>query len=450
MIQALSPLWLLFLPLAGAPLVFAMRHRERWACLLAAFCMLLSVRLCLSMPFDWSIDFLGRTILLQPFGRTFLAGIYLLAAIHLTYASFVSQGRAFSYLVLIVTALLSAATMVQNGELAVLLLEIALAFMVLSAQPNSLRSVRGALYYLLGVSIAGPFLLIMLHLTQTRVLNPIDSTLPQTAAVLLALGVTALLGATPFQAWLYNVCLEASPLMVSFITSVAHGVIFFKLLGWLRDFPWLIQDGRVLSLLFAIGLVSTSLGGVLLLFQKESRAAFAWLILFDTGCLFMSLSSLPSEGPALVTFLWINRAISVSLVGIGMGMVAKAQTGRSFFSWSGLVWQQPFSVLAVAVGGLSLAGFPLTAGFTSRWLTVQSLPVETQRWMVTLAVMSAAAYLGCLRWLATTAGNAPSETYDDEPTVLRAIILLLVAANLFLAIYPQTSLQLLLRILETA
>ena len=448
MSQALSPLWLIALPLVTAPLVFAMRRRERLACLLAALSMLLTLRLCLSTPFDWSTDFLGRTVALQPSGRIFLAGVFLLAAMHLTYASFVSQGRAFSYLTLIVMGLLSAITMVQSGEMALLLLEIALVFMVLGLQLPSLRSVRGALYYLLGVSVAGPLLLIMIHLTQTRVLNPIDSALPQTAAILLVLGVTALLGAVPFQAWLYNVCLESPPLVVSFIASVAHGIILFKLLDWSREFPWLIQDGHVLSLMFAIGLVSTSLGGVLLLFQKELGAAFAWLILFDTGCLFMSLSVLPSEGPALVTLLWLNRAISVSLVGMGMGMLPKAQTSRSFASLNGLVWQKPFCALAVAVGALSLAGFPLTAGFTSRWLTVQSLPTETQRWMVVLAVVSAAACLGCLRWLAATAGKSSSEAYDNEHPLLWGIILLLVAANIFLAFYPQTSLQPLLRILE--
>ena len=71
----LSPLWLIALPLACAPVVFVVRRRERLACLLAASSTSITVRLCLSMPFDWSIDVLGRIVSLPSPVRVFLACI---------------------------------------------------------------------------------------------------------------------------------------------------------------------------------------------------------------------------------------------------------------------------------------------------------------------------------------------------------------------------------------
>ncbi len=189
---SLSPLWLMILPLATAPIIFVIRRRRRLASLLAALSTLITARLCLSMPFDWSINLLGRAILLQPPSRAFLACIFLLATAYLVYASFLSQGRTFCYLLLVIIALLTTVTMVQSSVVAILLLEITAILMVLIVQSDSKHSVRGALYYLVAMGIAGPLLLVMVHLAQMRVLDPVDSVLPQTTAVLLVLGGVAL------------------------------------------------------------------------------------------------------------------------------------------------------------------------------------------------------------------------------------------------------------------
>ena len=437
----LSPLWLMVLPLVAAPIVFVIRRRGQLSGLLAALSTLIAARLCLSMPFDWSIDLLGRVISLQPPSRAFLASIFLLATIYLVCASFLSQGRTFCYLLLVIMALLATVTMVQSSVVAILLLEITAIVMVLIVQSNSQQSVRGALYYLVAIGIAGPLLLVMVHLTQMRVLDPVDSVLPQTTAVLLVLGGVALLGSVPFHAWLYTVYVEASPLVVGFITSIAHGVIFFKFLNLLREFPWLVSDGNVLLLMSSVGLASVIAGGLLSFFQKELPGVFAWLVLLDTGCLLIGFSAAPEEGSALVAFLWVNRAIAVTLIGMGISMLRKDRPLHGLRDLNGLIWQKPFSVLAVAIGGLSLAGFPLTSGFTARWLVVQSLPAESQRWVVILVIAGAAACIGYFRWLAATAAKPSEESSEGEPWLFRVLVILLVAVNIFSALYPQAILQ---------
>ena len=293
-----------------------------------------------------------------------------------------------------IMALLAAVTMLQSGVVAVLLLEITVIFMVLIVQADTQRSARGALNYLIATAIAGPLLLVVIHLTQIRVLNPVDSLLPQTAAVLLVLGVTALLGAVPFQAWLYTVGVEASPLVFGLITSVAHGVIFLKFLGVLREFPWLIGNGNALLVTSIAGLASAVVGGLLSFFQIGVPGTFAWLVLLDTGCLLAGLSATSAEGLSLVAFLWLNRAVSVTLIAMGMGVLRKDRPLSSLRDLNGTIWKSPFSVLAVAIGGLSLAGFPLTAGFTARWLAVQNLPAGSQGWAAVLIITGAARALG--------------------------------------------------------
>lgn len=70
---SLHPLWLVILPLGMAPVIYLLRRREGLAGLLAAVTTLVTARLCLSMPFDWSIELLGRTMSLQSPDRMYRA-----------------------------------------------------------------------------------------------------------------------------------------------------------------------------------------------------------------------------------------------------------------------------------------------------------------------------------------------------------------------------------------
>jgi formate hydrogenlyase subunit 3/multisubunit Na+/H+ antiporter MnhD subunit len=95
------------------------------------------------------------------------------------------------------------------------------------------------------------------------------------------------------------------------------------------------------------------------------------------------------------------------------------------------------AVLAIAVGGLSLAGFPLTGGFTARWLVIQELPVGFQRWALLLLAAGAAVSIGYLRGLSLAVDRAESENISQTPLIVNVVILLFLAANVLLALYPQ-------------
>jgi formate hydrogenlyase subunit 3/multisubunit Na+/H+ antiporter MnhD subunit len=431
------PLWLVILPLAMAPVIYVLRRRERLAGFLAALTTLVTARLCLSMPFDWSIVLRGRTMSLQPPDRMYLAFAFSLISIYFVYAVFISQGWSFFYLGPVIMGLFSAAIMIDNMVVTVVLLEIVATLTVLIVQAGRRLSVRGSLYFLVSFVIAMPPLLIAAHLTEMRVLNPIDTTLPRVTAFLLVLGVSLLLGAVPFQAWLYAVSMEAAPIIVAFILSITHGVIFFELFGLLHRFPWLVSDGNVLLLALAVGLGSVIVGGVLAAFQRNFGKLLAWAALFDAGFLLVALSSTSDERLAILALLVLNRGIAISLVGMGMGVLRQERGNDLFQAMTGIVWRKPFAVLALGVGGLSLAGFPLTAGFTARWLAVQGLPVEVQKWAIVLVVAGAAVSIGYLRGISAMVGAPASQSNEQEPLIVRILISLLLMVNMVLALYPQ-------------
>lgn len=435
------PFWLVALPLAMAPVVYLLRSREGPAGLLAGLTALITARVCLSMPFDWSTQLLGRTVALQPPDRMFLAFAYCLVSVYFFYAVFVSQGRSFFYLGLIIMGLFSAAAIIQTTIVSVLLLEVAATLTVLIIQAGRHQSIKGSLRYLISMVIAMPPLLVAAHLTGLRVLNPIDTTLPLFASFFLVLGISLFLGAAPFQAWLLAVAVEAAPIVVAFVFSVGHGLAFFELLGLLHEFPWLATDGNVLQLTWIVGLASVILGGTLAVFRRDFARLLAWAVLFDTGFLLIGLSSTSPERLAVLVLLVLNRGIAVSLVAMGMGILRKETGADTFRTMTGFVWRRPFAVLALAIGGLSLAGFPLTGGFTARWLVIQGLPAEYQSWAIVMVAAGALVSIGFLRGVSAAVGKPGIAADGPEPLVTRLLISVLLVANVFLALYPQVLLH---------
>lgn len=444
-----SPLWLVFLPLAMAPVVYVVRRRSGLPSLIAAATALVTARICVSTPFDWSLSVLGREMSLRPGDRLFLACAFLLAALYFVYAWALSQGWSFFPFVLVVLALFAASTMIENTIVAVLLLEIAATVAVLIIQAGRQGSVKGGVHYLSATAMAIPPLLVAAHLFEVRILNPDDATLPKISGFLLVLGFGLLLGVAPFQSWLFMVSSEAPPMVSAFLFSVGSGVVVFKLLEVLHRFPWLVSSGEVLRLTFVVGLGSLLLGGLFGPFQGDFARLFGWAVLADTGFLFVALSPGSSDGLAVSALLLVSRWISVSLIAMGMGVLRRECECDDFAAMSGALWRKPAAVVGLTVGGLSLAGFPLTGGFAARWLALQNSGGQIQAWSVPILVAGLAVSFGYLRGLSHTAGRSQMRSNEPEPAVVRILIGLLVLLTLLLALYPQFALDPLSKVMST-
>ena len=445
----LNPLWLVILPLGMAPVVYVVRRRGGLAGLLAGMTTLVTARLCLSMPFDWSLQVLGRNMLLRPADRMFLAFAFFLVTLYFIYAWSLSQGWSFSPFVLIIMGLFSASTMVDNTIIAVLLLEAAAALTVLVIQAGRHSSIKAGLHYLVTVTLAIPPLLIAAHLSEMRILNPADTTLPRLTGLLLIFGFGLFLGVVPFQSWLSMVSTEAPPMVSAFLFSVGSSVVIFKMFGAFHKFPWLVTDGDVLHLALLAGVASVILGGVLAAFQRDFGRLLGWAGLADMGFLLVSLSPGSSEALAVSALLLLNRWVAISLICMGMGVLRRERQVDSFEAMAGVIWHKPFSVFGLAVGGLSLAGFPLTGGFTAHWLALQVLTGEARKWIVVLILASITISIGYLRGVAQTAGEPTVEPNEAEPFPVRLLILGLVAVSMFLALYPQIALQPITQVMTT-
>ena len=441
-------LFLMILPLALVPVVYLLRRWRLLAATLASVTALTLASLCLGLPLDRPVSVLGWEIALgEPMvvlGREFaldLAGgftlgfIYLIATVAFIFAWRVSQGDLFFPWGLIVLSLLSAAVMIRHFLFAVLFLWVASIVSVLIIQGDREGSRRGALRYLVMVSLAVPLLLVTPWLIDLQALNPDNLALLRYAAVLLAMGFAILLAAAPFHGWVSAVAANAPPVAAAFVLTATNAVVLLLMLNLLQSYPWLSEDPQVFSLLRLGGLLMAAVGGLLAFAQRDFGRLLGYAVLSDMGC---TLAALGVASPAALTAALLqvaHRSVGLMLAAMGLAVVRHRAGSDSFADLAGAARRLPLATVGLVLGGLSLAGMPLTAGFPSRWAIYRLFSSPDLALAVLLS--GAGVAFGYLRGLSALLGPSTEPRVKREPFIASLIILGMIILCLWLGLRPQ-------------
>lgn len=443
-----GPLFLIVLPLALAPVVYLLRRWTLLAASLASATALVMASLCLRFPLDrpawvlgWGVALgqpmtvLGRAFALDLAGSFTLGFICLTATVAFLSAWRIPQGRLFFPLGLIILSLLGAAVTVRLFLFTVLFLWIASLVAVFILQGDRQGSSRGPLRYLVMVSLAVPPLLITPWLIDLQAVNPDNLALLRYAAVLLALGVAILLAVVPFHGWVSAVAAEAPPVVTAFMFTVTNAVVLLLTLNLLQSYPWLSGDPQVFRLLRLGGLLMAAVGGLLAFAQRDFGRLLGYAVLSDMGCTLVALSV---ASPAALTAALLHvahRSVGLMLAALGLAVVRHRAGSDSFASLAGVARRLPLSTAGLVLGGLSLAGMPLTAGFPSRWAIYRLLPAPGLP--LAMLLSGAGAALAYLRGLSTLVDPSTEPQVKREPFIASLMILGMILLCLGLGLRPQ-------------
>ena len=105
--------------------------------------------------------------------------------------------------------------------------------------------------------------------------------------------------------------------------------------------------------------------------------------------------------------------------------------------WRGAGRRQPIAALSILVGLLSLAGFPLTAGFPGRWALLSLNYSQDLYILITLLSTMILFALLVLRWATILFDPTQDEERTPRITPLRLYLLFGIASLLLLGIAPQ-------------
>jgi len=288
------------------------------------------------------------------------AALFLLAWRLLPHSNFFPMGLAAA-------ALFSGAFMVEQVVYAALLVVMG-AILTVFPLHESGGAARGGLRYLVYTVLALPGLMVTQLLLDLFMVFPNDQGLLNTAAVLLGVSFAILFGAVPFQSWLSAVSSDGSPPVVTYLFTVNTGTVWFLLLAYFRNYPWLSQQAAFGTLFTTLGLVMMVTGGVLAAAQQRLGRLVGYATLADNGAMLLALGTGRMEGLVLAALLLLARPFSLGLMTLGLQGLRQLAGGLDdHLALEGAAFRAPWSTMAFLVGGIALAGFPLSLGFAARW-----------------------------------------------------------------------------------
>jgi formate hydrogenlyase subunit 3/multisubunit Na+/H+ antiporter MnhD subunit len=212
----------------------------------------------------------------------------------------------------------------------------------------------------------------------------------RTATVLLGLGLAIVAIVPPFHTWLTAAADEAHPIVAVFLALILQSAGLFLLMDSLGAYPWMRSDPLILSVLRGAGFLIIIVGGLWVLTERRGARLIAYALMVDFGVSLLAMSTGVVTGYTIALGMAGARVLGGVVAASGLGSM---KTHRA--AATGV----PLAAAASAlVGGLSLAGFPLTAGFPGRWMTLAVLGRTDSAGSIAVVFAVVAVSLSVVRW----------------------------------------------------
>jgi hydrogenase-4 component B len=238
--------------------------------------------------------------------------------------------------------------------------------------------------------ISGAFLLAGLLLLVTRsgsltlagLTHVPGGPLRSTACVLLLTGFAVKVGLVPFQVWLPRGYAAAPGPARAIMAGVAVNVGFYGLwrtLAVLGPPPAAVTDILLLlaSITAVLGIAHAAVQGSLQRVIAYSSVENTGLILAGFGVALVGaatgIRALMAAGLLAATLQVIAHTAAKSLLFVSSAGIQDAAGGDDLDDLRGSVRRTPWSGTGLAIGSLTLAGLPPTAGFVSEWFLLEAL-----------------------------------------------------------------------------
>ena len=198
------------------------------------------------------------------------------------------------------------------------------------------------------------------------------------------LGAGAKAGLVPLHVWL-PLAHAAAPAHVSALLSGAMTkVALYVLVRVLFDLCGPVQPPAWGSLLMLVGAATAVLGAARANFETDIKSLLGCSTIENMGliavALGLALAARAADLPALASLAMSGALLHVlahglfkSLLFLAAGAVQHEAGSRVLDRLGGLIHRMPVTTACVLVGAASLATLPLSAGFASAWLVLQSV-----------------------------------------------------------------------------
>ncbi|PPR56802.1 MAG: Na(+)/H(+) antiporter subunit D [Alphaproteobacteria bacterium MarineAlpha4_Bin2] len=250
----------------------------------------------------------------------------------------------------------------------------------------------GATFYLIGVGL-------LYQATGTlniadlaaRVADVGESRSVRVAFGFMTVGLGIKLALFPLHIWLPNAYAYAPSVSSAFLAATATKVsvyvlvrVFFTIFGPAYSFETMWLDLVLLPLAIAAMFV----GSLVAIFQVDVKRMLAYSSVAQIGYMIVGISLASVLGLTGGLLHLFNHALMKGALFLAMGCVFYRLGSVLLEDLSGLGHRMPWTMAAFVVGGLSLIGVPLTAGFVSKWYLILGAIDKDWWWLAAFILFS--------------------------------------------------------------
>lgn len=256
-------------------------------------------------------------------------------------------------------------------------------------------------------------------------------------AVLMLVALAFKVSMAPFHMWSPDVYQGSPSLITAFMMSVVKISAFFAFFK-VMTIGFSGITGEWINIVGVLIIITLFLANAMGLAQSNAKRMLAYSSVSHVGYLgliFFGLNNLSAYNLAFYLF-----AYSLATVGVMMCLiwVEKLKRETSYNAFKGLAQSEPIIAVAAAVGMLSMAGIPLTAGFMGKF-SIFAQAIETTPFLVLVAVLGSAisiAYYLRLIMVMFFPKESSFNTSERVPLTYNIVAVFIIIALLALGIFP--------------
>lgn len=244
------------------------------------------------------------------------------------------------------------------------------------------RSLTAAYHYLILGTVGATFYVIgiglVYALTGTLNMSDLSRLLPQAAGyrtlevalAFITVGVALKLALFPLHKWLPDAYSYAPSVVSAFLASTATKValyVLIRLFFTVFGVDYLTTGIPVADVLLVTAIAAMFSGSAVAIWQADLKRSLAYSSVAQIGYMVLGVALISTAGMAAGLLHLFNHALMKGCLFLALGAVFYRLKSVNIRDMEGIARDMPLTMGAFVVGGLSLIGVPLTAGFISKW-----------------------------------------------------------------------------------